>query len=159
MRCSGMDKLRMVDIRMMTSSNGNISALRAICARNSPVNGEFPTQRPMTRRFDVFFDLPPNERLSKQSGGWCFETPSRPLWRHSNKELWSNAEVIHWGAHLLIRFNFNPNMDEDHIHSKAYYVISYPFNDYIVTVWQWITNFIPDFYNGCGCLSMLWLNS
>ena len=29
----------------------------AICAGNSPVNGEFPTQRPVTRTFDVFFHL------------------------------------------------------------------------------------------------------
>ena len=33
------------------------SALLAICAGNSPVNGEFPSQRPVTRNFDVFFDL------------------------------------------------------------------------------------------------------
>ena len=33
------------------------SALLAICARNSPVPGEFPTQMPVTRSFDVFFDL------------------------------------------------------------------------------------------------------
>ena len=49
---------------MMTSSNGNISALLAICAGNSPVSGEFPTQRPVTRNFDVFFDMRMNERLS-----------------------------------------------------------------------------------------------
>ena len=60
------------------------SALLAICAGNSPFTGEFPTQRPVTRGVDVFFDLRLNERLSKQSRGWCFETPSRPLWRHSN---------------------------------------------------------------------------
>ena len=42
---------------MMTSSNGNISALLAICAGNSAMTGEFPTQRPVTRSFDVFFDL------------------------------------------------------------------------------------------------------
>ena len=36
------------------------SALLAICAGNSPVTGEFPTQRPVTRSFDVFFDLRPN---------------------------------------------------------------------------------------------------
>ena len=51
---------------------------------NSPVPGEFPTQRPVTRSFDVFFDLCLNKRLSKQSWGWWFETPSRPLWRHRN---------------------------------------------------------------------------
>ena len=43
------------------------SALLAICAGNSPVPGEVPAQRPVTRSFDVFFDLRPNEGLSKQS--------------------------------------------------------------------------------------------
>ena len=33
------------------------SALLAICAGNSPVTGEFPTQRPVMWSFDVFFDL------------------------------------------------------------------------------------------------------
>ena len=36
------------------------SALLAICAGNSPVPGEFPTERPVTRSFDVYFDLRPN---------------------------------------------------------------------------------------------------
>ena len=45
---------------------------------------EFPTQRPVTRNFDAFFDLRLNEWLSKQSWGWWFEMPSCPLWRHSN---------------------------------------------------------------------------
>ena len=60
------------------------STILALCAGNSPVTGEFPIQRPVTRSFDVFFDLRLNERLSKQSLGWWFETPSPPLWRHSN---------------------------------------------------------------------------
>ena len=46
------------------------SALLAICAGNSPVPGEFPAQRPVTRSFDVCFDLRLNKRLSKQSWGW-----------------------------------------------------------------------------------------
>ena len=58
------------------------SALLTICAGNSPVSGRFPTQRPVTRSFDVFFDLSPNKRLSKQSWGWWLETPSLSLWRH-----------------------------------------------------------------------------
>ena len=33
------------------------SALLALCAGNSPVTGEFPSQRPVTRSFDVFFHL------------------------------------------------------------------------------------------------------
>ena len=60
------------------------SALLAICAGNSPVPGEFPTQRPVTRSFDVYSDLRPNKRLSKQSLGRWFETLSPPLWRHRN---------------------------------------------------------------------------
>ena len=32
-------------------------ALLAICAGNSPASGEFPAQRPVTRSFDVFFDV------------------------------------------------------------------------------------------------------
>ena len=61
------------------------SALLAICAGNSPVPGEFPAQRPVTRSFDVCFDLRLNKQLSKQSWGWWFETLSWSLWRHSNE--------------------------------------------------------------------------
>ena len=43
------------------------STLLAICAGNSPVTDEVPAQRPVRRSFDVFFDLRPNQRLSKQS--------------------------------------------------------------------------------------------
>ena len=46
--------------------------------------GEFPTQRPVTRIFDVFIDLRLNKRLSEQPWGWWFETPSWSLWRHCN---------------------------------------------------------------------------
>ena len=62
------------------------SALLALCAGNSAVPGEFPAQRPVTRSFDVFFDLRLNKRLSKQSWGWWFETQSGSLWRHCNVE-------------------------------------------------------------------------
>ena len=60
------------------------SALLALCAGNSPVPGEFPAQRPVTRSFDVYFDLRPNKRLSKQSWGWWLETLSCSLLRHCN---------------------------------------------------------------------------
>ena len=42
-------------------------AFLALCAGNSPVIGEFLTQRPVMRSFDVTFDLRMNKRLSKQS--------------------------------------------------------------------------------------------
>ena len=71
------------NVSMMTSSNGNISRV------TGPLCGEFTGhrvihqwQRPVTRSFDVFFDLRLNTRLSKQSWGWWFETPSVLLWRH-----------------------------------------------------------------------------
>ena len=78
-----------VNFFMMTSWNGSFSALLAICAGNSPVPGEFPAQRPVTRSFDVFFDLRLNKRLSKQWWGWWFETPSCSLWRHHKHILLS----------------------------------------------------------------------
>ena len=53
------------------------SALLVISAGNSPVTGELPTQRSVTRSFDVFFDLRLNKRLSS-------ETPSWSLWRQCN---------------------------------------------------------------------------
>ena len=61
------------------------SALLALSAGNPPVTGEFPSERPVTRSFGVFFDLRLNKRLSKHSWGWWFETPSRQLWRHCNE--------------------------------------------------------------------------
>ena len=60
------------------------SALQTIYAGKPPVPGEFPAQRPVTRMFDIFFDLRPNKRLSIQWWGWWIETPSRSLWRHCN---------------------------------------------------------------------------
>ena len=61
------------------------SALLAICVGNSLVTGEFPAQMPVTRSFDVFFDLRLNNPLSKQWWGLWFETPSGLLWRHFNQ--------------------------------------------------------------------------
>ena len=85
------------------------SALLAICAGNSPVPGEFPAQRPVTRSFDVFFDLRLNKRLSKQSWGWWFETLSRPLWRHRNA---FNAYKFHTSHFLTFHIyaNVKPHM-------------------------------------------------
>ena len=59
--------------------------------------GEFPTQRPVTRTFDVFFDLRLNKRLSKQPWGWWFETPSWSLWSQSrgvSTEVGKNVVII-----------------------------------------------------------------
>ena len=60
---------------MMTSSNGTFSALLAINAGNSPVTGEFPSQRPVTQSFDVFFQLCLNK-------GWVNYREAVDLRRH-----------------------------------------------------------------------------
>ena len=82
---------------MKISSNGNISALLALCAGNSPVTGEFPAQRPVMRSFDVFFDLHLNKRLSKQLKCWSFEMPSCSLWCHGNEKSRLCMTSLLWG--------------------------------------------------------------
>ena len=84
------------------------SALLAICAGNSPVPGEFPAHRPVTRSFHVFFDLRLNKPLSKQSWGGWFEALSRSLWRHRNVylRLWQWAQSI----------QYMPGIMHDYIH-------------------------------------------
>ena len=72
---------------MMTSSNGNIFRVTGHLCGEFTGPGEFPTQRPVTRNFDVYFDLRPNKRFSKQWWGWWFKTQSCLLWRHRN-EWW-----------------------------------------------------------------------
>ena len=69
-------------LTMMSSTNGNIFRVTGhLCGG---FTGEFPSQRPVTRNFAVCFDLCLDKRLSKQSRGWWFETPSRSLWRNCN---------------------------------------------------------------------------
>ena len=77
------------------SENGTRSAKMACCFfckvkkswcrhQMETVTGEFPSQRPVTRSYDVSFDLRINKRLSELSWGCWFGTPLRSLWRHCN---------------------------------------------------------------------------
>ena len=66
----------------MTSSNGNMFR----------VTGHLPAQRPVTRSFDVLFDLGLNKQLTQQSWGRWFETLSRPLWRRCNE--WTTSSLF-----------------------------------------------------------------
>ena len=99
------------------------SALLAICAGNSPVPGEFRAQRPVTRSFDVFFDLRLNKRLSKQSWGWWFETLSRPLWRHRTdvQKYQSTWAMSHNQSYIII---FNA-LSEDYTKESHHFVVSW----------------------------------
>ena len=84
-------------------------ALLALCAENWPITGEFPSQRPVTGTFDVSFDPPLNKRLSKQSWGWWFETPTLPLWHHCNySQLCHSFHVpfMPCGFHVRMPFFF-----------------------------------------------------
>ena len=95
------------------------SALLAICAGNSPVPGEFPAQRLVTRSFDVFFDLHPNKRFSKQSYGWWFETPSRSLWRHCN-EYHMDTVALRWCGICRVKV-YQKKLESHQIISQSYY--------------------------------------
>ena len=66
------------------SSNGNIFRITGPLWANSPVTGEFPSQRPVTRNFDVFFLSAPGKWLCKQSRRRWFDILSRLLWCHCN---------------------------------------------------------------------------
>ena len=71
----------------MTSSNGTIFRVTGPLCWEFTGTGEIPAQWPMTRSFDVFFDLRLNKRLSKQPWGLWFETPLWSLWRQCNDRL------------------------------------------------------------------------
>ena len=71
------------------------SALLALCAGNSPVTDVFPTQRPVTRSFDVFFELRLNKQLNKQSWGWWFE------WYRAHYDVIVMAGFIPWDLKKL----------------------------------------------------------
>ena len=91
-------------IIMTTSSNGNI------CGRNSPVTGEFPSQRPVTQSFDVFFDLRLNKRLREPSRRRWFGTPSCSLWRHCNDAMAPSLLRIYGRDGMIMIYLYNLKM-------------------------------------------------
>ena len=101
-------------------------ALLAFCAGHSPVTGEFPSQRPVTRSFDLRL----NKRLSKQLWGWWFETPRRYLWRQRNVLLFRQCFIF------VNSFNLRSNqlifptikMFRKHCHSHCLRIAMTPYN-------------------------------
>ena len=87
---------------MMTSSNGNIFRVTgSLCGEFTGHRWISPT-KPVTRRFDVFFDLRPNKRLSKQPWGWWFEMPQS--WVGISFGMFTVYVVImHRGNHKIIK--------------------------------------------------------
>ena len=72
---------------MMTSSNGKILRVTVPLCGEFTGNPWIPLTKPVTRSFDVSFDLCLNKRLSKQSWGWWFEAPMCSIWRHWNESV------------------------------------------------------------------------
>ena len=95
---------------IMTSSNGNIFRVTGLLCGEFTGPGEFPTQRPVTRSFYVFFDLRLNERLSKQPWGWWFETPSWSLWRQCNAQPMKRLNGM-W--YVLLNAEIEGELDKD----------------------------------------------
>ena len=66
-----------------------------------------PSQRLVTRSFDIFYDLCLNKWLSKRSRRWWFDMPSRSLWRHCNiSNLW-RPSVEEW-CEIQVHRKSNP---------------------------------------------------
>ena len=115
---------------MMTSSNGNILHVTGLLCGEFTSLGEFPTQRPVTRGFGVFFDLRLNKQLSKQSWGWWFETPTRSLWRHRNDFVhiyntsqWLCTRFMFCWALVLVDFKIYPS-GLLHCHRSPHMIVS-----------------------------------
>ena len=67
------------------------SALLALCAGNSPVNGEFPSQRPVTRSFDVSL-------ICAWINAWVNNREAGDLRRHCAHY---DVTVMYWEFELL----------------------------------------------------------
>ena len=106
----------------MTSSNGNIFRVTGhLCGEFTGLRWmAWPAQGPVTRSFDIFFDLRLNKRLSKQSWGWWFETLSCSLWRRRNvwwieapyvtiKPLWHEKRLF---QHIFLNENILISMEK-----------------------------------------------
>ena len=96
----------------MTSSNGNIFRVTGPLCGEFTGPGEFPAQRPVTRSFDVFFDLRPNKRLNKQPWCWWFETPSWSLWRQCN--VMGESLLLHSNTRILVISGISMSLDDGH---------------------------------------------
>ena len=115
--CNDLNGFNVYDDSLWRHKIETFSALLAICAGNSPVTGEFHAQRPVTRNFDVFFDLRLNKRLSEQWWGRWLETSSHPLWRHSNVKLWHVCKFHIRHTHMRSRLRCQSGKSETKINS------------------------------------------
>ena len=84
----------------MTSSNGNIFRVTGtLCGEFTGHRWIHRTKTSDAELWCVFFDHRLNKRLSKQSRGWWFETPSGSLWRHYNVTGPILITACPWSSH------------------------------------------------------------
>ena len=127
------------------------SVLLAIRAGNSLVSGEYPAQRPVTRSFDIFFDLHLNKRLSKHSWGWWFETPDckvtvalAVLIIPSRISMRDKMNVLRSSNAFLYTYHFRPRTASKtrRILEIGYLWISNELQELQRTVWQ-LRRYLP----------------
>ena len=110
-----------LNVVMMTSLNGNIVRVTGTLWG---VTGGFPSQRPVTRSFDVFFVLRLKKRLGKQSGQRWSETPCGSLWRHCNGcIMWLHGDtcIFLWRSWHSVMMHYNPK-------EKVFWIVIYQTN-------------------------------
>ena len=97
---------------MMTSSNGNMFRVTGFCAGNSPmtagnspVTGEFPSHKPVTRSFDIFFDLLKLSWVNNQDAGYL----RRHRAHYDVTVMWCRI-VIQWSGQPWVLSAFNASL-------------------------------------------------
>ena len=122
-------------ISMMTSSKGNIFCVTGPL-RGESTTGGFPSQRPATMSFDVFFDMRLNKRLNKQCKYRRFVTSRRPLWRQRNDHAcwfmsswWKSLKFYsNFDLYNVLRYTFTRvTTVQMSWHVQNYYLIRYIF--------------------------------
>ena len=69
------------------------------------------------------FDLRPNKRLSKQSWGWWFETPSCSLWRHCNEIAARYRQTFYYCLIAIILVIINSQINYKNIHNLPIIIV------------------------------------
>ena len=117
------------------------SVLLALCEGNPPVTGGFPSQMPVTRKFNVFFDLRLDKRLNKQSRRWWFETPSRSYWRWCNENF--SISCSSWDIAKNNQFTNRGIVHRTDLLKRQWWMNAHPHK-----VWHMITHGFP-YFNAC----------
>ena len=118
-------------VRLTFVRDDVIKLLLALREGSSPVIGEFSSQMPVMRSFDVFFDLRLNKRLSRPPRGRWSETPSRSLWRQCNVIICLHNFYIRYFDSIMIMsfvFTWQVSLSSVYFRTKRDWQLSEPRN-------------------------------